>query len=398
MQNQIKKHIFLRNDILWNWCQPWPREAQRPAKQAVPNMQKRATRILRFIISLSPFIPNLADKIHTLWGLLKKDTPFLWEEHHKECFEKLKTVISQDSTLTYINTIEIPVLQTDASLKGLGAALIQNKKPITYASKSLTDTEKWYACIEKEHVFGVQRFHIYLYGHQFKVLTDHKPLVMILQKPLTSAPPRLQWIIIKLQGYQMQIKDIPGEEMTLADTLSDLLSTENTDTINQDRVDLVRFRSERLKEIRKKTKADPVFDQLQGIITAGWPNSIKFLPPVLRSYWPYWDLSSMVSSWRDQELLFLKPNKKLSWTSYITAIKVLKKHVFKPEMLYTGSELMQISTTWSRIVPGKPSGMTKGNFTWSRIVPGKPSGMTKGNFTATWHPPQSMGSCLYRFV
>ena len=36
-------------------------------------------------------------------------------------------------------------------------------------------------------------------------------------------------------------------------------------------------------------------------------------------------LSTMVSSWRDQELLFLKPNKKLSWTSYITAIKVLKK-------------------------------------------------------------------------
>ena len=61
--------------------------------------------------------------------------------------------------------------------------------------QSLTDAEKRYACIEKELlaiVFGVQRFHIYLYGRQFKVLTDHKPLVMILQKPLTSAPPTLQ--------------------------------------------------------------------------------------------------------------------------------------------------------------------------------------------------------------
>ena len=126
--------------------------------------------------------------------MLKKDAPFLWEEHHKECFEKLKTVISHDLMLTYFNTTEIPVLQTYASLNGLGAALIQNKKPIAYASKSLTDTEKWYAYIEREllaTVFGVQRFHIYLYGHQFKVLTDHKPLVMILQKPLTSAPHRL---------------------------------------------------------------------------------------------------------------------------------------------------------------------------------------------------------------
>ena len=132
---------------------------------------------------------------------MRKDVPFLWEERHKGCFEKLKTVIRQDSTLTYFNTTEMPVLQTDASLKGLGAALIQNKKPIAYTPKSLTDAEKRYAYIERELlaiVFGVQRFHIYLYGRQFKVLTDHKPLVMILQKPLTSAPPRLQRMIIKL--------------------------------------------------------------------------------------------------------------------------------------------------------------------------------------------------------
>ena len=88
----------------------------------------------------------------------------------------------------------------------------------------------------------------------------------------------------------MQIKYIPGQEMTLADTLSRLPSTENTDTINLDiRVDLIRFRSERLNEIRKETKADPVLDQLQGIITAGWLDSIKNLPPVIRSYWPYRD-------------------------------------------------------------------------------------------------------------
>lgn len=59
-----------------------------------------------------------------------------------------------------------------------------------YASKSLSDTEKHYAYIEMELLailFGVQRFSTYLYSHRFKVFTDHKPLVMILQKPLTSA-------------------------------------------------------------------------------------------------------------------------------------------------------------------------------------------------------------------
>ena len=87
----------------------------------------------------------------------------------------------------------------------------------------------------------------------------------------------------------MQIEYIPGQEMTLVDTLSHFPSTENTNTIDLDiRVDLVRFRSECLNEIRKETKADPVLDQLQGIITAGWPDSIKDLLPVIWSYWPVW--------------------------------------------------------------------------------------------------------------
>ena len=47
------------------------------------------------------------------------------------------------------------------------------------------------------------------------------------------------------------------------------------------------------KIIRKETKADPVLDQLQGTITAGWPDSIKDLPLVIWSYWPYRDQLSV---------------------------------------------------------------------------------------------------------
>ena len=84
--------------------------------------------------------------------------------------------------------------------------ILRLEKCVSHTSKSLTDAEKRYVCIERRFlaiVFGIRRFYIYLYGRQFKVLIDHKPLVMILQKPLTSAPPRLQRMIIKLQGYQM---------------------------------------------------------------------------------------------------------------------------------------------------------------------------------------------------
>ena len=73
-------------------------------------------------------------------------------------------------------------------------------------------------------VFGVQKFYTYLYGRSFKVITDHKPLVMILNKPLTSAPLELQCMLLKLQGYNFTIEHHPGSTMALGDYLSRLPS------------------------------------------------------------------------------------------------------------------------------------------------------------------------------
>ena len=82
-------------------------------------------------------------------------------------------------------------LQCNASLKGLGARIIQDGQPIAFASKSLTDTETHYANIERELlaiVYGCEKFHTYLYSRTFIVETDHKPLEMISLKNLTAAP------------------------------------------------------------------------------------------------------------------------------------------------------------------------------------------------------------------
>ena len=67
----------------------------------------------------------------------------------------------------------------DASSKGLGAVLLQHEKPLAYASRALTPTQQRYAQIEKETlaiVYGVQKFHQYIYGRTKDVETDHKPL------------------------------------------------------------------------------------------------------------------------------------------------------------------------------------------------------------------------------
>lgn len=263
-----------------------------------PRDKKELQQFLGLMTFLSPFIPNLADKASMLRDLLKEDSMFMWEPHHQSCFDGMKHLVTSRSSLQYFNVSKTPILQTDASLLGLGAALLQENEsgviqPVAYASKSLSSAEKRYACIERELlaiVFGTQRFHTYLYGRKFKVVTDHKPLVAIIQKGLVNSPPRLQRMLLKLQGYDMEVEYQPGKDIVLADTLSRLPSTHNTETIDLDvRVDFVRFSDERIQELRNKTKADPVLQALSETIVTGWPEAIKELPTSIRSYWSFRD-------------------------------------------------------------------------------------------------------------
>ena len=86
-------------------------------------------------------------------------------------------------------------VQADASQRGLSVCLLQEVEPIAYASKSLTDTETRYANIKRELlaiIFACQWFNTYVLGRPFTVESDHKPLEMIHQKSLASAPPRFQ--------------------------------------------------------------------------------------------------------------------------------------------------------------------------------------------------------------
>ncbi|KAK3528944.1 hypothetical protein QTP70_014164, partial [Hemibagrus guttatus] len=114
-------------------------------------------------------------------------------------------------------------LQVDTSKYGLGAVLLQDERPIAYASKSLSETEINYAQIEKEHfavLFGCKCFHQYIYGRQIVIESDHKPLESIMRKPLASVPPRLQRMILQLQIYNFTIVYRPGKGIPVDNTLS----------------------------------------------------------------------------------------------------------------------------------------------------------------------------------
>jgi len=96
---------------------------------------------------------------------------------------ELKCMITQATVLAFYNPTKDLVIENDACEYGLGSVLLQNGKPIAYASRSLSDAETRYAQIECEMlavVFGLEKFHHYVYGRHVKVITDHKPLVSIV--------------------------------------------------------------------------------------------------------------------------------------------------------------------------------------------------------------------------
>ena len=144
-----------------------------------------------------------------LCGLLKKDVEFTWNETHQDAFNSVKSLVCSDTTLHYFNICRPVIIQVDASKKGLGASLLQDRCPIAFASKVLTPTEQCYANIEHELltcIFSAEQFCTYVFSHDFIVESDHKPLEQIMLKDLADAPACLQQMLLNLQDYDLCIK------------------------------------------------------------------------------------------------------------------------------------------------------------------------------------------------
>ena len=157
--------------------------------------------------------------------MIKEKVPFNWGPEHQESFEALKKELIRALVLAYYNPRKETVLQTDASTKGLGACLLQDDKPIYFASKVLMETQQGYVTIEIESLaiaWAVEKFHHFLYGCHFILETDQKPLEAILSRSLNQATPRIQCILIRTLPYNFTVRYIPGMRNLLADCLSQL--------------------------------------------------------------------------------------------------------------------------------------------------------------------------------
>ena len=205
------------NEGVW----PDPEKVRDIQKMPTPQNKEELHSFIGLMQYLSQFTPNFADRAHHFRELLKQDVTWVWEPSHQKCFEELKTAVTKPICLKYYDTTKPLSLEVDASQKGLGAALVQDGKPIAFGSKTLTECQSRYSNIQREMlavVWGIEGYHTYLYGRAFTVVSDHKPLEIICSKPLRSAPPRLQRMLTKIQGYDFKVIYRPGKDMLLADT------------------------------------------------------------------------------------------------------------------------------------------------------------------------------------
>ena len=124
------------------------------------------------------FIPDLGTISEQLRKLKHKNAIFKWCQAEQDSFDQLKKCLVNAKTLgSYDTNAETQVI-ADASPVGLGAVLTlkqgEDYTVICYASRSLTDTEKRYSQTEKEVlVWACEKFHAWIYGSEFKLLTDH---------------------------------------------------------------------------------------------------------------------------------------------------------------------------------------------------------------------------------
>ena len=149
---------------------------------------------LGMIQYLSKFSPRIAELTEPLWDLTKKHAPYVWGPEHNPAFNNIKKELVQAPILRYYNLKKQTVLQTDASIKELGACLLQDGHPIYFASKSLQDMECGYVAIELEAfavAWAMEKFHHFLYASHFILETNQKLLETILTKILTEATPQL---------------------------------------------------------------------------------------------------------------------------------------------------------------------------------------------------------------
>ena len=258
-----------------------------------PKNVEELKRFLGMVTYYSKFIPNASSLTYPLRQLLKKNVKFHWSTYCESAFIKLKNEISSDRVLMPFNP-NLPItVACDASPTGVAGVLSHIvegiEKPVAFTSRSLTVAEQNYSQLDREALaikFAVQKFHNYIYGREFTLITDNRPLYRIFHQDskipsMTSS--RLLRYATFLSEYQYKVQHRKSVENQNVDYLSraslklkdpNILQDDDIihcQTINQISTSTITFES-----IARETDNDPQLSVLKKELSLGNINDPEY--------------------------------------------------------------------------------------------------------------------------
>lgn len=303
----LKKCMFAADSITFlghmidaEGLHPSPAKVKEIQEKSAPTNKETLRAFLGLYNFYEKFLPNKATVLEPLYRLLESKRPWRWSKKEQEAFEMAKELLSSDRTLVGYDINRELLLICDSSEYGLGAIIAHvmddgSERPIMMASRTMQAHERRYGQIDKEAlaiIFGLTKFHDYLAGRKFSIVTDHKPLIGLFnrEKPIPDqiSPRMLRWSL-KLGCYDYDIKYRPGKLIGNADALS-RWTAPDTSTATTDSVRDVLLLEEQPKEwnldvrkIAELTKKDPILRRVLFHVLHGWPP--RNSDPVLQPYW-----------------------------------------------------------------------------------------------------------------
>jgi RNase H-like domain found in reverse transcriptase/Integrase zinc binding domain/Integrase core domain len=246
------------------------------------------------------FIKSSTEVLFPLYQLHKKDNEFIWNKKCDNAFKEIKNILTSAPILIHFNQNYKIKLACDASSYGIGGVISHilpnnEERPIAYTSRTLNLAEQKYSQIDKEAlaiVFCIKKFHQYLYGRHFILITDHKPLTYIFheKKSLPQvAANRIQRYALFLADYDYSIEYVKSENNQSADALSRLAISHKND-IEMD-IPTIHFVNDYFQGInkvmiQKETEQDKILSLIKKYILIGWPNTkLRIIPEPIKPYY-----------------------------------------------------------------------------------------------------------------
>ena len=242
-----------------------------------------------------------------LHRLTKRGTEWRWEAEQEAAFTTLKNMLSTDTVLAHFDPQQEIGISCDASEVGLGAVLFHryadgSERPLANVSKTLTDTQRRYSQIQKEAlaiVFALHKFHQFLYGRKFILVTDHQPLTSLFgpnkATPALAANRLARWALM-LNQYDYKIEYRKTSHHGNADALSRLPVGPDTQFDGEERdadvdtICMIKTISLQISNsvegtlLAKEAKNDPILAKVMRYVREGWPPKSREDNDVISGY------------------------------------------------------------------------------------------------------------------